>query len=138
MKKLIIILVLITTISCSQNSENYTKHISGYWEIESVTLQDGSKRDYKINQTIDYFFVSDSLTGFRKKLQPNFRGTYTGSDNVERFKLAVKNRQLLIQYETPFNKWEETILFANKTELQIKNADNIIYLYKRFEPINIQ
>ena len=139
MKYWSILLLIISTLffSCSKNTEAYIEHLSGYWEIERVILEDGTKREFKINQMIDYIHVSDSLTGFRKKLQPNFQGTYTGSDDVEMFKLTKEKAGLKITYTTNLNTWSETIIFANNAKLIIKNNANITYEYKRYQPITL-
>jgi len=124
--------------SCSKNTDNFIEHLSGYWEIERVIMKDGTKREFKINQMIDYIFIDDSLTGFRKKLQPNFQGTYTGSDDTEVFKLTKDNNTLKITYTTDLNTWTETIIFANSNTLIIKNDAEITYEYKRYQPITIE
>ena len=135
--KLSVILLLTVVLGCSKNPEAYLEHLNGYWEIEQVVLADGTKREFKINQTIDYIFVSDSLTGFRKKLQPNFQGSYSGSDDVEHFMLINKNNILKIHYKTNLDTWVETIIFANKDQLILENEANNEYHYKRYQPINI-
>lgn len=137
MKQFVYTVILATVLSCGKNPESYISHISGYWEIEKVKLANGTEREYKISQTIDYFFVSDSLTGFRKKLQPNFQGTYVGSKDSEPFQLKIESNTLQIHYKTNLDTWTETIEFANENELQLKNEANNLYIYKRYTPINI-
>ena len=77
MKNIHLYLLLFTSLllSCSKNPETLIPHLSGYWEIDEVTLADGTKRDFNYNETIDYISVTDSLTGFRKKLKPSFELT---------------------------------------------------------------
>ncbi len=134
-----IILLLITTflLSCSKNPERLIPHINGYWEIDEVTLADGSKRDFKFNETIDYISISDSLTGFRKKLKPAFGGSYTTSDDIETVKVVVENDSLFIYYHTPYAEWREVVIHANKEQLLILNTQNVLYLYKRYEPFKL-
>lgn len=124
--------------SCSRNPAMSISHIDGYWEIESVTLSNGSKRDYNINQTIDYISINDSLIGFRKKLKPLFDGSFETSNDVERLHLKIENDSLNVYYETPYSTWKETILLASKQQLKVVNQNNDVYLYKRFTPINTQ
>ena len=40
-------------------------------------------------------------------------------------------------YETPFDKWKETVIRANGKELIVRNEDGIQYQYKKYEPINL-
>ncbi len=137
MKRLLVILLVVLTISCSKNPETYIEHINGYWEIESVILADGTEKNYTYNETIDFFSISDSLTGFRKKLKPNFDGKFITSKDVENLKLVIENDSLNAYYTTPFAKWKETILFADGEKLKVINKNKNVYLYKRYIPLNL-
>ena len=125
-------------MACGKDPESFIPHLNGYWEIDEVTLADGTKRDYTYNDTVDYLNISDSLTGFRKKLKPGFDGTYTTSDDSESFELKIEKDKLHIYYTTPYAQWKETVLNATDEQLLIVNDQNIRYLYKRFEPINVE
>lgn len=124
-------------LNCSTNPETLIPHVEGYWEIEEVTLVDGSKKEYQFNETIDYISVNDSLTGFRKKLKPGINDTYFTSDDAESLTLKVENDSLNIYYSTPYAKWKETVLEATPEHLKLINQNKIVYLYKRYTPINL-
>ncbi len=138
MKKIFTILIISLTLSCSKNPESYIEHLNGYWEIDDVTLPDGTKRDYNYNETIDYIEVNDSLKGFRKKMKPNLGGTYTTSDDSESFKIVIENDSMNIYYKTPYSEWKETVLEATENRMVVKNQDDLLYVYKRYEPIVIE
>lgn len=113
-------------------------HISGYWEIDEVTLSDGTKKDYNFNDTIDYIEVSDSLSGFRRKLKPNLFGTFETSRDEEHFSIKIENDSLNIYYRTPYASWKETILNASETQLIILNNTNKdVYIYKRYTSLDL-
>ena len=137
-KTLTLITILFTVLSCTKNPEQLIEHIDGYWEIESVTLSNGKKKDYKVNQTVDYISINDSLKGFRKKMKPRFDGKYETSKDEETLQLKVENDSLNLYYTTAFSNWKETVLMANKNQLKIVNQNNNVYLYKRFTPITIE
>ena len=124
-------------LSCSENPEIYIPHIEGYWEIEEVTLSDGTKKQYQFNETIDYISINDSLQGFRKKMKPGINDTYFTSDDAESFHLKIENDSLNVYYSTAFSKWKETILEASPTQLKVCNQNSDIYLYKRYTPIEL-
>ena len=124
-------------LNCSTNPETLIPHVEGYWEIEEVTLVDGSKKEYQFNETIDYISVNDSLTGFRKKLKPGINDTYFTSDDAESLTLKVENDSLNIYYSTPYANWKETVLEATPEHLKLINQNKIVYLYKRYTPINL-
>lgn len=139
MKKLSILFFLtIILTNCTNSPDSYISSINGYWEIESVTLSNGTQRDYKISGTIDFISINDSLKGFRKKVKPLFDGTFKTSKDKELLDLKIENDSLNIYYKTPFNTWKETVLFANEKQLKIVNQNNDVYLYKRFTPIKIE
>ena len=138
MKRLLIILLVVLTIGCSKNPENYIEHINGYWEIEKVILPDGSEKNYTYNATIDFLNINDSLTGFRKKLKPTLDGKFTASKDAEILKLVIENDSLNVYYSTPFANWKETILFADNEKLKVINQNKNVYLYKRYIPLNLE
>lgn len=138
MKKFILYASLTLFLACGKNPENFIPHLNGYWEIEEVIMADGCKREYTYNDTVDFLSISDSLEGFRKKMKPSFNGTYTTSDDSEELKLIIENDSLHIYYTTPYANWKETVLDATDDKLLIINDQKIKYLYKRFEPINVE
>ena len=130
-------LICLFILSCSQNPETNIEHLQGYWEIQEVTMADGSKKEYKYNETIDFISVNDSLKGFRKKLTPGINDTYYTSDDAENIQLKIEDNALNIYYSTPYANWKETVLEATKEHLKIMNDAENIYLYKRYVPINL-
>ena len=139
MRKTYILLFLICiNLSCKQNiTNNDLKNLNGYWEIEYVILPDGSQKEYKMNQIIDYFELKDSL-GFRKKVSPQLNGTYLVDDVSERIKIITSDDKKSIQYVTNFAKWNEEIVLISDKELVLKNAQNLEYHYKKPIPFSIK
>lgn len=130
--------LLILVCSCSENPENLLQHINGYWEIQEVILSDGTKREYSINETIDYIKIDENLKGFRKKMKPGLNDTYFTSEDAEGISAKIENNQLILQYTTPYANWNETVLSASEETLKIVNDNNVVYLYKRYQPINLE
>lgn len=136
-KTLYLILLMASFFGCSKNPEIYISHIEGYWEIEEVTMPDGSKKAYKFNETIDYISINDSLKGFRKKLKPGINATYFTSSDAEAVHLKIEDQKLNMYYSTPYNTWKETVMEATPEHLRISNEDGKIYLYKRYVPVKL-
>lgn len=137
LKSVLFALLLFSMVSCSKNPETYIKHLDGYWEIEEVTMADGSKKEYKINEIVDYIGINDSLKGFRKKLKPGLNDTYFSTGDAEALELKIEDNQLNIYYSTPYANWKETVLEATENQLRIINESDNIYLYKRYTSIKI-
>nr|WP_321235168.1 hypothetical protein [uncultured Psychroserpens sp.] len=138
MRTFVILCFALVLFGCSENPETFIQHINGYWEIEEVTLSDGTKKEYTYNDTIDYIELSDSLAGFRRKLKPNFMGKYETSKSIETFSIKIEHDSLNVYYKTPYANWKETILKANETQLIITNANKDMYLYKRYQPLDLE
>ncbi|MCF8274476.1 MAG: hypothetical protein K9I95_11655 [Flavobacteriaceae bacterium] len=132
---ILIILIILTNLSCKKNPETYIEHLNGYWEIEKVILASGEEHSYNYNELIDYLSVSDSLKGFRKKVKPLLNGTFETSKDAEQFILKIEHDSLNIYYKTDFSSWKETILQASESELKIINKDKNIYIYKPYKAI---
>ncbi|WP_110475543.1 lipocalin family protein [Winogradskyella epiphytica] len=137
MKTTLLIIFGLLIVSCSKNPESYIEHVQGYWEIEEVTMADGSKKQYTFNEVIDYISVNDSLKGFRKKLKPGINDTYYTSGDAESIELKVEDNKLNIYYTTPYANWKETVLEATPDQLRVINEYDKIYLYKRYESIKL-
>ena len=120
----------------TQSPEEMKGYLSGYWEIDHVESEHIQDMDFTFNSSIDFIDVEGD-TGVRTKLQPNLDGSFTGSKTAESFVLKVENGSLNMYYETPFDKWKETVIRANDKELIVRNEDGIQYQYKKYEPINL-
>ena len=130
-------ILLILIFSCSKNPETYIEHLNGYWEIEEVTLANGSVKQYQFSETIDYISINDSLKGFRKKLKPGINDTYFTSDDAEAITAKIEDNQLNIYYKTAYAEWKETVLDASEKQLKVMNENKDVYLYKRYVPIKL-
>ena len=124
--------------SCKPHPVDYIEFINGYWEIENVYKNGKLLKEFKISQEIDYFRINNDLSGFRKKLKPNFNGSYTTSKDQLNFKLEIKfNKRLMIVYEDNNTIFVEEITKVNKTNLSIKNDKGMVYNYKVYKPLEL-
>lgn len=138
MKKILFLFVLSTVLSCKQKiSDADILNLNGYWEIEKVILPDGEKKEYKINETIDFFKV-ENKKGFRKKMMPQFDGIYLTNDINEDLEIIIKDEHATIKYTTDFANWEETIIELTVEKLVLKNKQELEYHYKRPIPFTVK
>ncbi len=138
MKKILFLFVLSTVLSCKQKiSDADILNLNGYWEIEKVMLPDGEKKEYKINETVDFFKV-ENKKGFRKKVMPQVDGTYLTNDISENLEVTVKDGNATIKYTTEFANWEETIIELTAEKLVLKNKQELEYHYKRPIPFTVK
>ena len=131
MKKILLLIVLVSVLSCKQKiTEADLSNLNGYWEIEKVELPDGDKKEYKVNETIDFFKI-EANKGFRKKVMPQLDGTYLTNDIQEDVVVVVKDGDASLQYKTTYASWKEEIIELTKDKLVVKNQQEIEYYYKR-------
>lgn len=131
MKRILLLIVLVSVLSCKQKiTEADLSNLNGYWEIEKVELPDGDKKEYKVNETIDFFKI-EANKGFRKKVMPQLDGTYLTNDIQEDVVVIVKDGDASLQYKTTYASWKEEIIELTKDKLVVKNQQEIEYYYKR-------
>ena len=137
MKK-VLFLTTLFFFSCKPHPVDYIEFINGYWEIENVYKNDKLLKEFKVSQEIDYFRINNDLSGFRKKVKPNLKGSYTTSEDKLNFKLEIKfNKRLIIVYEDNNTVFVEEITKVNKTNLSIKNDKGMVYNYKVYKPLEL-
>ncbi len=139
MKKIVILAVLFLSLtSCNQSiTESDINKINGYWEIEKVIFEDGTKKDYVVNETIDYFEVKNSI-GFRKKVTPQLDGTYLVNNQLEKITICKKENKYFINYTTKYTRFKEQIIEVQDSILVLKNDQNIEYHYKKPIPFSVK
>lgn len=131
MKRILLLIVLVSALSCKQKiTEADLSNLNGYWEIEKVELPDGDKKEYKVNETIDFFKI-EANKGFRKKVMPQLDGTYLTNDIREDVVVVIKDGDASLQYKTTYASWKEEIIELTKDKLVVKNQQEIEYYYKR-------
>ena len=131
MKRILLLIVLGSVFSCKQKiTEADISNLNGYWEIEKVELPDGDKKEYKVNETIDFFKIEENK-GFRKKVMPQLDGTYLTNDIQEDVTVVLKDGDASLQYKTTYASWNEEIIELTNDKLVVKNQQEIEYYYKR-------
>lgn len=131
MKRILLLIVLVSALSCKQKiTEADLSNLNGYWEIEKVELPDGDMKEYKVNETIDFFKI-EANKGFRKKVMPQLDGTYLTNDIQEDVTVVLKDGDASLQYKTTYASWKEEIIELTKDKLVVKNQQEIEYYYKR-------
>jgi hypothetical protein len=138
MKKITTLFLTLLLISCqSEVKKEDLGKLNGYWEIKQVTLADGETKDYKVNETIDFFEVKDNA-GFRQKVMPQFDGTFKTNGIKESLKIFEVDNTYFIECKTDYGKWNEEIITIEDSTLVLKNKQNLVYTYKKFKPFSLK
>lgn len=138
MKNTFIILVLsLLLVSCKQEIKPADiAKLNGYWEIEKVVFEKGEEKEYKMNETFDFFQIKNNK-GVRTKVMPQFDGTFLTTDTFENVSVRFAGEQVFLDYKTDYAKWSEEIVSISDEKLVTKNPQKIEYHYKKAAPINL-
>ncbi|WP_036379110.1 hypothetical protein [Muricauda sp. MAR_2010_75] len=138
MSRILPFLLILMVMGCKKTSvaEADLHCLNGYWEIDEVVFPDGSVKEYGINPSIDFIQLKGN-EGYRKKMQPKFDGSYTTSNDTEKFSVTEVSNGFAMHYQNDFSDWEETLVKLDSTSFAVINQEGITYFYKRFEPIKI-
>ena len=137
MRTLFIILVL-ALASCSRPvTQEQITYLNGLWEIEQVTLVDGSTRDYKVSEIIDEFSISKNH-GTRKKVRVSLVGNYPDAAAPDSVIVRIEKDRAVLAHKAEFIRWEEEIVELDSTRLVLKNKQGITYQYKRHAPFELK
>ena len=131
-------LVAMILFSCQPKDigKNIAK-LNGYWEIDHVVLPDGSKKEYQMNESIDYFEIK-SKTGYRKKVMPQFNGKYVVNNQQEDILITEKDAKFFVNYTTKYSKFKEEIIEIEDSVLVLKNDLGYEYFYKKPIPFSLK
>ncbi len=129
--KIILGLFFLTLVSCKSDvkPENLVE-LNGFWEIIKVEMPDGSSKEFKVNETID-FIKFEKMSGSRNKVIPQLDGTLLSNNLSEKFKVVDKQGVFWFNYKTEHTSWEEELVKLTKEELVVKNSNDLIYFYKK-------
>ena len=138
MKRIVGIVVVFLMISCqAEIRKEDLNRLNGYWEIKQVTLSDGEKKEYKVNETIDFFELKNTI-GFRQKVMPQFDGKFKTNGIKENIKIVAKENKFFVEYKTEYGKWQEEIIALEDLLLVLKNQQKMEYEYKRHIPFSLK
>lgn len=135
---LYILTISLLFVACEKpNPETQKQNLSGYWEIKTVKMPDGEKKEFNINTVIDYIEIKGD-SGIRTKVSPKFDGTFITNGVSEDFTLKIEEDSLRMYYKTPFDEWKETVIEAKDSTLTVKNRDDKIYTYSKFKKFDFE
>lgn len=124
-------------VSCKQEVKpTDIAKLNGYWEIEKVIFEKGEEKEYKMNETFDFFQIKNNK-GVRTKVMPQFDGTFLTTDTFENVSVRFAGEQVFLDYKTKYAKWSEEIISLSDDELVVKNSQKIEYHYKKAGPVNL-
>lgn len=128
---------LFLLVSCKKRiTESDLSKINGYWEIEKVVFADGNKKEYTVNESYDFYNITNKK-GIRKKVIPQLDGSFLVNNVAQKVSVLLNKEACFLLSETNFNKIKEEIIVIDDVELVLKNKEKTEYHYKKAQPITI-
>lgn len=129
-----LLLLTISLFSCTSKpkKEDIAK-LNGYWEIEKVDFPDGNKKEYQVNEFIDFISVKDNK-GIRQKVAPQLDGSFLKGALHDDIRVVDSADCYYIKTKSKFTKWEEKIVSVSDAEFVLENEAKIVYHFKKFVP----
>ena len=134
---LLVLLILLLMGCTNAVKESDIKMMQGYWEIEKVVFPNGKEKEYKVNEIIDFFDLKQKAIS-RKKVKPQFDGSYIMFGDAEAISVSVRDDTAFLEYKTPYAQWKEEIIELSQDKLVLRNEQNTEYHYKRPIPFSIK
>lgn len=132
-----ILFILFLFAGCKQTIKTADiAKINGYWEIEKVVFEKGKDKEYGMNESYDFFQISNNK-GIRKKVMPQLDGTFLVNDVYENVTVRFADDKVFFDYSTPFMKWSEELIALSEKELIVLNKEKMEYHYKKTTSINL-
>lgn len=136
-KKIFFLSLILLAYGCSQSIDaEKLQNLNGYWEISEVVFANGENKTYSVNTLVDFIVIKD-MKGTRTKVAPDLSGNFRTNGDTEVFEIIPKDDTFLLSYKKEQNQWEEELKTLETNSFSVKNEDGKIYVYQRFEPINV-
>jgi len=127
--------LLVITSACGSRTEfSEISDLNGYWEIEQVIADDGREKNYTGSMSYDFMQFTDS-TGFRKKVVPQFDGSFLVNDRADSVRLKQIDGKLFLVFKNEFSEWKEELQTLSDQKMVLLNAEDKEYHYKKTGPM---
>jgi len=134
--KIIFGLLFLSFLSCQTDVKvEDLGQLNGFWEIEKVEMPDGSTKEFKINESLD-FIKYDKMTGSRNKVIPQLDGGLLSNNLYENFTITEKDKTFWLNYKTEHTSWTEELIKLSNDKLVVKNSNDLMYFYTKRTDLN--
>ena len=129
-------LFFLSILSCKSDVKpEDLQQLNGFWEIEKVQMPDGSTKEFKINESLD-FIKYDNMNGSRNKVIPQLDGSLLSNNLFEKFTITEKDNTFWLNYKTEHTSWTEELINLSNDKLVVKNSNDLMYFYTKRTDLN--
>ena len=131
MKKSAFILLLLAITSCTTSTSETLQSINGYWNIDTVELEDGSDREFPFSNHMDHFAINET-SGVKNRVSPTYDGKFINYGSPVPFKWADRDGKLFLMFNDGESKYEQEVVEANAETMTLLHENGTTYIYKRY------
>ncbi|GAK75841.1 hypothetical protein JCM19296_1433 [Nonlabens ulvanivorans] len=132
MRNLILLLILISVTACSNNSKEMVNAMEGYWNIEMVTLPDGSEREFPFSNHMDHFEI-EGYNGVKNRVSPTYDGGFINYGSPVAFTWEVVDQDVVLTFKDGDSRYQQTLKKCNGSTLILLHDNGTEYIYKAHE-----
>lgn len=132
MRKAILILSIISLVSCSNNSTEMVKAMEGYWNIETVTLPDGTEREFPFSNHMDHFEIEGN-NGVKNRVSPTYDGGFINYGSPVYFTWEAVAGKVVLTFKDGEERYQQTLKNSDATTLVLLHENGTEYIYKAHE-----
>lgn len=133
MKQLLALFTIVLFTSCGSNISDQLIHIEGYWNIENVTLPDGSEREFPFSNHMDHFEI-EGKQGIKYRVSPTYDGGFVNYGSPVNFTCEELEGELQLLFKDGEQSYTQTVVEATETELVLQHENGTIYTYSSYNP----
>lgn len=133
MKQLLALFTVVLLTSCGSNISDQLIHIEGYWNIENVTLPDGSEREFPFSNHMDHFEI-EGKQGIKYRVSPTYDGGFVNYGSPVNFTCEELDGELQLLFKDGEQSYTQTVVEATETELVLQHENGTIYTYSSYNP----
>lgn len=132
MKKFLILFMVMLAASCSNKPKDILlKNLNGYWNIDTVTMSDGSEREFPFSNHMDHFTTTES-TGVKNRVSPTYDGKFINYGSPVPFKWEDRDGKLFLLFNDGTEKYEQQVVDATEETMELLHENGTRYVYKRY------
>lgn len=129
--RIVLLIASLLFISCSSDSDKKLELLDGYWNIDTVTLPDGSEKEFPFSNHMDHFEV-EGLNGVKHRVSPTYDGGFVNYGSPVYFKWQENEDELILIFKEGDNSYQQSVEEVTTTDLELKHENGTIYSYKRY------
>lgn len=128
MKKIALLLLIITSGCQQQIKDKDLNLINGYWQILKVEDANGNKKEYKINEIYDYFEIKNKV-GFHKKVRWQPAAKFLVNNAQENLQIIKKDNDYYLKFGSENGNHVNKLKSLSEDNMTLESLEKVSFYY---------